>query len=140
MEESGKVVEVHGDLAKVEFTAKEACTSCGARGMCKLGAGGKVFTEALNEKSAKVGDLVRVEVDPKRSILTGLLIFIFPIIIFIAAFLAIRPISPNESYRIIGSGVSLVLYFILLKKLETWLVKKGSFMPVVREIIDRADS
>jgi len=140
MEELGKVVEVHDRVAKVEFTSKEACAHCGTRMMCHFTAGNAVFTEAINDGGAQVGDLVRVEVDPKRSVFTGLLIFIFPIIVFMVAFLAIRAIARNEGYGVAGGVISLVLYFIFLKRLENWLAHRGTFSPVVREIIKPADT
>lgn len=136
----GKVVEVRGHVAKVQFTSKEACAHCSARIMCYFTPGDKVFTEAVNNEGARVGDLVRVEVDPKRSLFTGLLIFIFPIIVFILVYLALRTIVQNENYGVIGGVTSLVVYFVFLKKLETWFANRGSFRPIVRDIIEPADS
>lgn len=140
MEEFGRVVEVSGRVAKVEFTSKETCANCRARIVCHFAPGDKVFTEASNGVGAKVGDLVRVEVDPKRSIFTGLLIFIFPILAFIIVFLAVRGAVQSEGYGIVGAVASLVIYFLFLKKLESWFAKRGSFSPIVREIIEQANS
>ena len=140
MEELGRVVDVHGRVAKVEFTSKEACAHCGARIMCHFTPSNAVLAEAFNDRGAEVGDLVRVEVDPKRSIFTGLLIFIFPIIVFMMAFLAVRTVAANEGYGVVGGVISLLLYFIFLKRLEHWLAHRGTFSPVVREIIKPADT
>ena len=106
-------------LVANEFTTKEACAGCGSRLICHFTPGDSAFTEASNEAGAVVGDLVRVEVDPRRSVLTGVLIFIFPILVFIAVFAAARGIVEGESYRVLGGIICLVIYFIFLKKLET---------------------
>jgi len=139
MEEVGRVVEVHGDLAGVEFTAKEACATCGARVICHHGVGDRVFVNASNEKGAKVGDLVRVQVDPKRSLLTGVLLFIVPIVVFIFGFLIMKTTTRAEVYGILGGILSLVAYFFVLRRLERWVARRGSFRPIVREIIESKD-
>jgi positive regulator of sigma E activity len=140
MDESGRVVEVCGGIARVEFTKKEACAGCGSRLICHFTPGDRAFTEASNEAGAEVGDLVRVEVDPRRSVLTGVLIFIFPIMVFIAVFAAAKGIVENESYRVLGGIICLVIYFIFLKKLESWFARRGTFRPVVRDVIESTRS
>ena len=71
---------------------------------------------------------------------TGVLIFILPILVFIAAFAAARGIVESESYRVLGGLICLVVYFIFLKRLETWFARRGTFRPVVRDIIEPAGS
>jgi positive regulator of sigma E activity len=94
----------------------------------------------LNEVGAQVGDLVRVRVDPRQSILTGLMLFIFPIVAFLVGFLAASVATDREVYAVLTGVASLGLYFVLLKKLEGILSRRGVFRPRIREVVNPVDS
>jgi sigma-E factor negative regulatory protein RseC len=140
MEETGKVVEVLDHLAKVELSTTDACATCGAKFMCHPTPGGTSVAVASNEVGARVGDLVRVRVDPRQSILTGFMLFIFPIVAFLAGFLVVRVATDREGYAVLTGVASLGLYFVLLKKLESLLSRRGVFRPRIREIVVPVDS
>ncbi len=140
MEETGKVVEILGSLAKIELNTTDACATCGAKFMCHPAPGGTSVTVASNEVGAKVDDLVRIEVDPRQSLLTGLMLFIFPIVAFIAGFLVLRLTIRHEGYAVLAGVASICLYFALLKKLESLLLRRGIFRPRIREIVNPVDS
>ena len=140
MEETGKVVEIAGSLARVELSATDACATCGAKFMCRSGSRGSSTTLASNEPGAKLGDLVRIEVDPRQSLLTGLMLFILPIVIFVAGLLVTRLMIRHEAYAVLGGLVFLILYFVLLKRVERWLVERGLFRAQIREVVNPVDS
>ena len=67
MEEIGKVVSIDGERARVEIEPKGACSHCSAKMICNP-SGNKMYTEAINEKGAKVGSIVKLEMNPGSTI------------------------------------------------------------------------
>jgi positive regulator of sigma E activity len=70
MEEIGKIVGIDGERARVEIEPKGGCSHCSARMICNP-SGNKMYTEAINEKGAKVGNIVKLEMDPGSTILAA---------------------------------------------------------------------
>lgn len=130
MREVGKVVEVRGEFVKVEIEPKAVCEHCTSKSMCYFGPNKKMYTEAVNDIHAKVGDIVEIEMSPKSVIATSFIIFVFPVIIFIVAYLLFSLIS--ENIGILCGFIFFVIYFIFLKKVDKALSKKRKLKPVVK--------
>ncbi|HID93164.1 MAG TPA: hypothetical protein EYP60_03610 [bacterium (Candidatus Stahlbacteria)] len=136
MEETGKVVGVDGELVRVEIEPKGACSHCAARAICNP-AGNKMYTEAVNEKGARVGDTVRLEMNPRSTILAAFLIFILPIIAFGIGFAILKLITKTDSISVLAGIGFLAIYFIFLKRLDERISRGRKFKPIVTEIITK---
>ncbi len=76
MEEVGKVVDISGELAMVEIEPKGSCGHCAARAVCHPAAD-KMYTEAIDVRDAKVGETVRIEMNPGTAIPSAFYYFSF---------------------------------------------------------------
>ena len=134
MEEVGKVVYISGEQATVAIESKGACGHCAAKTACSP-SGDKMYTEAINERGAKVGDTVRMEMNPGTAILSAFLIFFLPIVAFGIGFAILNLITENDNIGVLG-GIGLsVVYFLFLRKLNQKLSKGRKFKPIVTEIV-----
>jgi len=134
VEEIGKIVSINGQLVKVEIEPKGACSHCSAKVICNP-SGNKMYTEAINERGAKVGDTVRLEMNPRSVIFAAFLIFIFPIIAFGIGFAILRLITKTDSVSVLGGIGFLVIYFLFLKRLDERISRGKKFKPIVTEIL-----
>lgn len=139
MEEVGRVVELSGENAIVEFEDTEKCRHCGAQSICHQGPGGKMQTKAINEIGAAVGDRVKVALSPGMSVFIAFLLFVVPIIAFIIAFAIVRALTKSENFAIIGGFGGLIAFFLLLIRINQQAARRKEFKPIIKEIIDRAE-
>ncbi|MGQ9632059.1 MAG: SoxR reducing system RseC family protein [bacterium] len=77
--EVGRVVEVRGDLARVEFNRRGACGNCS---ICTplIGDMSKVAALASNPIGARVGDSVEVELTQGNIVAAAFIVYILPLI------------------------------------------------------------
>jgi len=136
MEEIGKVVEVKDDSVKVELTPKSGCPHCPVRMLCHPGAD-KMYTEAVSAEGVKVGDTVKIDMDPKNAIMAAFLIFILPIVAFILGFAITQLVTKKQSAALVGGVIMFSGSIVLLGKLDKRISKGRGFKPVVKEIVDR---
>lgn len=136
MEEIGKVVEVKGDSVKVELTPKSGCPHCPVRMLCHPGAD-KMYTEAVSAEGVKVGDTVKIDMDPKNAIIAAFLIFILPIVAFILGFAITQLFTKKQSAAFVGGVLMFSGSIVLLGKLDKRISKGRGFKPVVKQIVDR---
>lgn len=134
MEEVGKVINIFGELATVEIEPKGACGHCAAKAVCSP-AGDKMYTEAINEPGAEVGDTVRIEMNPGTAILSAFLIFFLPIVAFGIGFAIVSLVTKNENLGVLGGIGFSVVYFLFLRRLNRRLSKDRKFKPIVTEIV-----
>ncbi len=134
MEEIGRVVELKGRFATVEMSAKGACDCCAARIICRPG-GDKMYTEALNQAGAEVGQMVAVEMAPRSAVEAAVLLFIIPIGFLVLGLLLFRNLGYGELFGVLGGFLFLGVYFLGLRFLDRWISKYRRYRPVVEEIV-----
>lgn len=137
MEEVGRVVEISGDITKVELDRSKKCGHCGVKIMCHPGPEGKMCIEVINKIEARIGDRVKIEVSPSISILATFLLFVAPIIAFIVVFATVNILTKNENLAILSGFSGLILFFLLLIKINQKVAKNRRFHPVIKEIVSR---
>lgn len=135
MKEIGKVVEVDGRLARVEIAPKGVCECCPARLICRPG-GDKMYTEALNEAGAEVGQTVRVELTPRSAVEAAILLFIIPIGFLVLGLLVFRVLGRGELVGVLGGLLFLGVYFVALRVFDKTVSKYRRYRPVVREVVE----
>lgn len=119
--ETGIVIALHGDMAKVMLKGGEACKGCGQAkmGLCKS-ADLNMIVEAKNIINARVGDIVVVGIHESTRLKGYLLAFVVPLIslfsgalagMFLSRYLFIKGLDV-----FVGFGALIVaLYFSLLR-------------------------
>lgn len=101
MTEKARVIEIHGDSAKVECGDDASCGSCSSS-FCSVKS--RTFRATITpEVSVKIGDQVEVFVPPSKAIGAGFLVLIFPLLVFIGVYLAFGFLE-NEGAQV-GAGL-----------------------------------
>ena len=142
MEETGRVLEITGDKAKVGMKRKSSCAECEAKHCCMEFTSGEMVLEAKNEAGAKKGELVKVYLQSKKAYTAGGIAYIFPIISFFVGFAIgtliadVLGLTATEVVGIISAFAFLVVSFFVINRIYGE-GKKGAkqFEPVVKEII-----
>lgn len=118
MKEIAKVVSVEGKIVQVRCSKTEACENCGGSGFCRVS--DREFT-ALNSEGLvlKAGQEVELYLPPGRTVWTGFVVLVFPLILFLLSFLAGKYLLaiPGEGVNALlglaglaaGFGISLLL-------------------------------
>lgn len=134
MEEEGRVIKTSGNIAKIEISPKSGCSHCEAKTLCSP-SGNKLYIEAINERGAKVGDMVKVEMSPKIAIFSAFLLFVLPIIVLSIGFIVFLSFDKVGNLSIMGGIGLMVIYFLFLKKFDRRIAKIKKFKPVIKEIL-----
>ena len=111
MTERARIIEIRGTTAKVECFDTDSCDSCSSA-FCSTTA--RTYRAAIDpDVPASIGDQVEVHVPPSRAIGAGFLVLFFPLLVFVAAYLAFGFLD-NEAAQV-GAGLGgLVLGFGLV--------------------------
>ena len=114
MIETGIVSKTQKDTALVALVKGEQCKGCTA---CDAFGEGSSELLVNNELSAKVGDRVDIEIDPKQVIRHSAIVFLLPVFALILGyFLGVYYLTKiglsEEGAGIIGSLVLIVLTFV----------------------------
>jgi positive regulator of sigma E activity len=134
MEETGTVISAKGDMAQVEIDPKEACCHCHVRMICRP-QDDKRIVEATNRVGATVGQMVRIELNPRSSFVAVLLLFIGPVAALLIGYLAAIRIGTTEEIAHGAAFGVLVLYGLILLRLERMAARSGKYRPIVTEVI-----
>ena len=143
MEEIGRVHDYGNEpaIVRVEIEAKGACHNCASRRVClPFGNDGRMMTEAINERGAQPGDVVRIEMSPKSTISAALLLYVFPVVALFLGYIFGLSTTGEEKYGIAAGVLLLAVSFVLLKVLNPTFSKGARFKPVIVEIIKKDDT
>ena len=135
MEEVGRVIEIKGNMAKVEVAQKELCHKCPSESFCKLATGGSRTIEATNEIEAKAGQLVKIEIIFGSILASAFIIYIFPIIALLVGGVLAQWISGSQNMAIIVGIIALTASFLFVHFIDKKIDRSKKLIPVVKEII-----
>lgn len=141
MRETGMIVNIENGLAKVQIKRHTACGDCGA---CQIGHEKLVMeTFAKNPVSAKIGDQVEIETETTNILKASLIIYTFPLIMFIIGSLLGYTLANNfDIYKwnnYIGFGVGILftlISYMIIKKNEKRFIKDKAFQPIICKIVE----
>lgn len=141
MREIGKVVAVNNGIAKVEIKRHTACGNCGA---CQVGQDKLVMeTLAKNTISADIGDQVEIETETTNVLKASLIIYTFPLIMFIIGCLIGYGVANYTNYQVwnnyIGFGTGLVftlISYLIIRKNEKKFINDKAFQPTICRIVN----
>ena len=135
MTEQGVVISIDRDEALVEFSQSESCPSCAARHNCSQESGKKRKLRVSNTVGAGIGDTVEVSVSSQRFVFAAMLLWVVPILSLFVGYFAIYRKTGNETAAIFGSIIVMCLSFVILKVIDSRIMKKGWLRPVTTRII-----
>jgi sigma-E factor negative regulatory protein RseC len=120
MKEEGVVTSLIGGMAKVETTQTEACSGCSAKGACSsMGGMKKREIVVRNNLGAKEGDHVVIAVPRKGIMGAGVLVYLAPVLVMIAAAAFGNAMGPSvglsaQDGSVICGLLGLALSFLML--------------------------
>jgi sigma-E factor negative regulatory protein RseC len=123
MLDQGKVIEIKGLLALVEFTSSSACAGCGA---CRKGQSGQMVTEAFNEAGAKPGEAVEVEVSRAVVTLFPFIAYMVPVLFFFVG--VILGTRFSEVWGIVAGFILLVIGILAARSLGRYIGRQKRFI------------
>ncbi|MHC1630106.1 MAG: SoxR reducing system RseC family protein [Methanoculleaceae archaeon] len=138
MIETGKILEIRGDRAKISLPLKEGCSTCGK---CTLGKGEKYMRlEVETIPGARVGDEVMVEVPERDPLVAATLLFGFPLLGLLsgggAGYLLFSRWGgdPNAGAGLLGL-ITMAGVFVILRRRERERMKKdGGGIRIVKNL------
>ena len=133
MKEVGIVSKIQKDIATVEVDKKDECSKCG---MCLFPQGVNAITfNANNKVGAKLGDTVVIERYADGGFLSAVLVFLVPLILIgLSVFLGLCIIKWQLSVLILSLSL-IILWYIILSKIDKILKRKWGYKTVVVEIL-----
>jgi len=135
MQETGRVIETIGNMAKVEVAQKEVCNKCPSESFCKLATGDSRTVEAVNEIGAKAGQLVKIEIGSGNILMSAFFVYIFPIIVLLVAGGLTQWISSNQNTAIIIGITAMAFSFLMVRFFDKKMNKSKKLIPIIKEIV-----
>ncbi len=114
IEEEGTVVEVRDDIAVIKAKRTTACEKCVSKKICQSVSETEMMVEAINPVGAHQGDEVVFTVGAATMLKAGVLIYLFPLLAFIAGVVVGQAVVPGITPELNKDLASTVLGFIFL--------------------------
>lgn len=140
--ECGKVVEIKGDMVRVEASAVEMCVSCASKGSCHSIMGDKTRSLWMrNSLEASRGDTVEFSIDESAVVGISALLYLLPVVLVILGVLAglrhpFFGLDSELAAAILGS-VGFLFSLAAIKALSSYIQRRTSYRPVLVKIIER---
>lgn len=127
--ETGRVVALQGNHAEVVVERSEMCNKCGA---CTVLSSGQMQASALNEVGARIGERVAIELGEGSVLKAAALVYVVPLIAFIAAYLLGAALAGalGASADAVGipAGIAgLIVAFLVLSRYDRSLRERGQY-------------
>ncbi len=132
MKQTGIVVEIMGNNAKVECDRQSACDMCENASVCSEKCK-KVFATAQNTVNAQIGDFVEIETESKRVLKNAFIVFLLPVLLSFAAYFVAERFFGGTTAAL-ATLVVLVASLILLSFLLNTKEKDKNASKIVRII------
>ncbi len=114
MTEQARVTAYSQGLVTLSCSDDGSCSSCAGKGFCNVQ--GKTYT-AVNSNNLNIapGDDVEVYLPPGKTILSGFMVMMMPLIMFALGFLFVSALlgSGSELHQALGGFTGLALGFLL---------------------------
>ncbi len=133
MQETGIIREVRGEEVLVELTPVSSCSTCALNSVCNPKDVEKPVLTASNPIHAKVGEWVKLEMNPGAAVTSAFLLFIFPLIGLLAGYFAGHPFG--RVGEIVGSFGGFAVFLLIVKFLDPILTKTRAFKPIVIQVL-----
>lgn len=113
MIQKGIVVCVQGEYAEVEVMRTSACVGCSKQEGC-IACKKKIKSRAYDPIGVKVGDRVTLESDSRTVLFYAVLVFVLPLVLAIAAYLASGIFFTERLWQIITSACIFIASYVII--------------------------
>ena len=126
---AGKVVSVSDTHVFVKVERGSACLGCKNKSACQIG---DAKDEIMSIKTAEASSFsadeeVQVLMRTSLGMRAVLYAYLLPLVVLLAAFLAIRQFTSSEIVQVLGAFVLVAAYYFVLYKLRGRLEKRFQF-------------
>ncbi len=144
--ETGEVVKVFNRTVEIRINPTEDCGACGVKDSCHAGSGisKERFVTALDPFGLKIGQRVKINLEPKNLIKASVIIFVFPILGLLLGALAGSFYAKvagygdySDLYAVIGGFAGIGISVLGLRSYNKTLEKTDQYYPAVVEIISQ---
>jgi positive regulator of sigma E activity len=115
------------NMVVVKITSSSACSSCHAGNACGMAGREEKLIEVSGSYDLKPGDNVKVIMKQEEGYSALMLGYIFPLIIVLVTLITLSSLSVPELKAGLGSIVSLILYYIILRLFRRKIGQRFTF-------------
>jgi sigma-E factor negative regulatory protein RseC len=142
MKEKGVIEEVVGEKATIRVMKTGACAGCLEKSSCHMRLGGEkpIIIDVDNHLGAKAGDFVELAIPTRNLLKLSFAVYVLPVLAFVLAAVIgsewghLAHLSPDVASIVFGGSVLLVS-FLLLKRLDRSIRRKGQYYPRMTRIV-----
>lgn len=136
MKEKGTVIRIEEKECVVEVDPQGECNHCSMNSCCRgIGTGKRELTLKRGNLEMHPGDVVEIETSTRGFLTAAFLIFIFPLILSMTAYLIIDAQTENSGLATAGFFVCFVTSEIIIGQLDRLFGRKKIFEPrIVRRL------
>lgn len=113
MKQKGTVIDIQGEYATVEVMRTSACVGCSQQEGC-IACKKKIQSRAYNPMGAKKGDTVTLESPSGTVLFYALLVFVLPLALAIAGYLAAALFTDVQIIQISVSACIFILMYVII--------------------------
>ncbi len=134
MTEKARIISFSDHIVNLACIDEGSCSACAGRGFCNVQ--GKSYT-AVNKHNLDlhIGDEVEVYLPPGKTMFSGFMVMMVPLIMFILGYLAVRLLlgSDNEAVNALGGFAGLFSGFLIAYLYGR--TQKRTGQPVITRVI-----
>jgi sigma-E factor negative regulatory protein RseC len=139
--ETGTVIELVGNEARVVMNGSNACRSCAARQACSTLGGNSKTLMIKNILNALPGDRIEFTIEEKGVIISSFIVYLLPLLFLILGMVIgssfhAQFARDQDVTAMLGGLAGLCFSFILIKTFNHLFRKKTLFMPKMLRIIN----
>lgn len=148
MKKIAEIVNLKGNIAEIKVERSSMCDGCSVKqnnGKCScshaslLGEAKSFVSKAVCYIPVNIGDKVIIETADSNVFRNALLVFIFPVAVFLATYSVVFNFTSKESIALVSSAIAFLLSFALIGVVEKIKKKKLPDITVV-EVISNQNS
>ncbi len=119
IEHQGIIVQISDSIIKVKVERTSACASCHSKGACSLTeTEDRIIDITSNSKDFSIGEEVVVSLSPKSGLLSLMLGYILPLIVFLSSLATASLFLKSEIIIGIYSILAIITYYFILSLLN----------------------
>jgi len=107
MKEEAVIVKVEGDKAVIETVPKDECRKCSCCGLAR-----PININAADIQGLKEGDHVTIDVSSSEMMKIYLLLYVFPLIVFVSGILILYAFFRNPLISFSGALLATILAYV----------------------------
>jgi len=135
MEEIGRAIDKVGNIVFVRVGEEFVCAECSLKGACREARQVPRTVQAFDPIGVSRGSIVKIYLSPARYILAVSLLFFFPVVMLIGAYILARYNSLSENASVGIGFLGLILSFVILALANRIRAVRNYFRAKVVEII-----